>query len=101
MDEGQSVWKAHAFITTEGKPWHWIQDGVLTGMCENGVPLVKIDGYGGIRFEPKTDEWHTDRREALTAALAMLNERAAAFEAALADQRAKIAAQLEVVEVQA
>lgn len=101
MDEGQTVWKGHAFITNEGKPWHWIQDGVLTGMSENGTPLVRIDGYGGIRFEPITDEWHADRRDALRAALAMLNERCAKFDAELAEMRAKIVAQLEVVEVQA
>lgn len=88
MDQGQTVYKGLAFVSTTCEPLHYVQQATVTGIEADGVQLVRVPGVS-TRLEP-IDGWRTDGREALLDALAQLDVVAAEFSAKLATEQAKI-----------
>lgn len=56
MEQGTKVYKAY-FTDFDDRVSHWIMAGVVSGLVQDGVPLVQYAGT----FQPLTDQWHATK----------------------------------------
>lgn len=98
MDPGTPVYRGHAFLSTAGEPVHYIEEGRMTGLEQDGKPLVRIERYDGLRLEPVGDAWHADGRRALIDARRKLDKIEQEFMERMASARAAVAERIEILD---
>lgn len=60
MDKGTVLYRAYA-SAFDGRFSAWVDEGVVTEVCKDGVPLVAL---GGKTLCPLDDRWHLRRADA-------------------------------------
>lgn len=60
MDKGAIVYRAYA-SGTDGRFYSWVDQGVVTEVVKDGVPLVALNGK---TLCPLDDRWHLRRADA-------------------------------------
>lgn len=83
MDEGTKVYRA--YICEDGAT-HWINEGVITGIVENGVPLVRFHAV----LMPLDAKWHDTRAGAQADVATALARLIGELQARLDDLRGEI-----------
>jgi len=86
MEKGTPVYKVYVCIGSTDPSW-WVDEGVVTGIVADGVPLVQM----GAAFFPLDGRWHATKAAAKNDALVALIRKAGAIQAKIDTLRDEIA----------